>query len=123
MKKYLPFFIFFILVAVNAGAGEKRVPLKSGEYKFRYCDIEYENPICFDGLDVKILGQEIWVSNNTDNLTGPKGLMEHGTLFWHKGTQQWIIITKPEDKSAAEIGGCSDGPRTINLKSRTFESC
>ncbi len=123
MKKYLAFCIFLIFVATNAEAGEKRVPLKSGDYKFRYCDIEYENPICFDGLDVKILGQEIWVSNNTDNLTGSKGLMEHGTLFWHKGTHQWIIVTKPEDKNAVEVGGCSDGPRTINLKNRTFYSC
>jgi len=124
MKKYqIISIIFFLSISVSAMEKERPVPLKSGNYKFQYCDVEYANPICFPGLDVKIQGRKIWVTNNTDRLKGHNGLIVSGTLSWHKNSNSWIIATNAADKIAKEVGGCSDGPREIDLTNRTFYSC
>lgn len=121
MIKYLA--VLAALLSLPAQATERRIPLAGGNYKFRYCDVEYVNHLCFDGLDVKIKGRRIWIANSTGQHTGYKGVIEKGTLFWHMNSKQWIIVTKPEDKTATEVGGCGDGPRTIDLEKRIYYTC
>ena len=123
MSRHIAALAFLVAFTATATASEKPVPLKSGNYKFRYCDVEYVNPICFPGLDVKIAGREIRVTNNTNHLTGGKGLIESGTLHWHQASGGWIIVSSPEDKTATEVGGCSDGPRTIDLIKKIYYTC
>ncbi len=99
------------------------MPLGNGHYKFQYCDVEYAKPICFSGLDVRLEGRRVWVTNNTDHLSGGKGLVESGTLHWHEATHQWIIVSAPGEVAATEVGGCSGGPGILDLEKRIYYAC
>ena len=49
-------------------------------------------------------------------------VMAEGKLMKHK-TGRWIITYNPSDKELNEVCGCTDGPATINFKTKQFWMC
>ena len=43
--------------------------------------------------------------------------------MWHAESEQWIIGRKEEDRSLRDVGGCSGGPRVIDLRNRVYWTC
>ena len=50
-------------------------------------------------------------------------VLAEGTLTWHAASRRWIIARAPEDATAEEVGGCSDGPETIDFATREHWTC
>lgn len=60
---------------------------------------------------------------NDGSLSGKKGeIIEEGQLLQHI-SGKWIIGTNEDDKFAAEVGGCSEGPLEIYLEERKLWLC
>ena len=50
-------------------------------------------------------------------------VLAEGTLTWHVASREWIIARSPADMTAEEVGGCSDGPETIDFVTREHWTC
>ena len=50
-------------------------------------------------------------------------VLADGELAWHAGARRWIIADDPADVAAPEVGGCTDGPPTVDLALREFPDC
>lgn len=74
-------------------------------------------------LQVIIDNPKIVVQNTEESKIWPTGVIEDGELFFHKASQQWIIIHSNEDKKALEIGGCTDGPTVVDLVNKIYWTC
>jgi hypothetical protein len=61
--------------------------------------------------------------NESESDVFPRGILEEGTLIWHKKSAQWIIGQVPADADAGEVGGCSDGPAVIDLEKKIYWTC
>ncbi|CAA0110317.1 Uncharacterised protein [BD1-7 clade bacterium] len=112
--------IFLLTISVNSLAQE--LPLEDGEYKFQH---KYAEHPSLDSLtfNVTIQGFNIIVSNSQPSTVWPQGVIEQGKLFLHSNSKQWIIINNNDEKSATEVGGCSDGPTVIDLVKKIYWSC
>lgn len=61
---------------------------------------------------------------NDGSLNGNKNdTIDTGIIKTHLKTKKTILSKKPEDIHAPEIGGCSDGPRVIDLVNKIIEFC
>ena len=61
---------------------------------------------------------------NDGSLNGNKNdTIDSGILRTHIKSGKSILSKKPEDIHAPEIGGCSDGPRVIDLVNKIIEFC
>jgi len=61
---------------------------------------------------------------NDGSLNGNKNdTIDTGIIKTHLKTKKTILRKKPEDIHAPEIGGCSDGPRVIDLVNKIIEFC
>ena len=99
--------------------------LKNGTYKFSIRDAEYVGHPIVAKCKVIINGNKIKViyTDNTLTLIKYGDTFDEGTLIWHKKTKQWIIGHSKQDINAKEVGGCSDGPRVIDLKKKEIWNC
>jgi hypothetical protein len=97
----------------------------SGTYTYKIAWAEWGGKTLRATCTVIIKGDSIKVINNgRGNITGNKGdMLDEGIIMKHKKTGKWIIGKNEKDKSAKEIGGCSDGPSVIDFKKRIFWSC
>jgi hypothetical protein len=50
-------------------------------------------------------------------------VLAEGELAWHAAAKRWIIVVEPGDATAEEVGGCSDGPETVDLVTREYWTC
>jgi len=107
---------------VGGDAPGPRIPLGSGEYEFVHRFAEHPS-IRSIRVDVRIDGSHIAVYNHESDSVFPLGLLEQGTLLWHAGAGRWIIGNSDEDSLAPEVGGCTDGPTTVDLVERIYWTC
>ncbi len=113
--------IFLIFIYISS-FGQK---LKNGTYKFSIRDAEYVSHPIVAKCKVIIKRDKIKVIYIDSSLTLIKygDIFDEGILMWHKKTKQWIIGHSKQDKNAKEVGGCSDGPRVIDLKKKEIWNC
>ncbi|NRS90340.1 hypothetical protein HNQ02_003280 [Flavobacterium sp. 7E] len=99
--------------------------LSSGTYLFSIRDAEYQGHPIVAKCKVIIEGEKIKViyTDNTLSILKYGELFDEGILIIHKKTGQWIIGHSKKDADAKEVGGCSDGPRVIDLKERVLWNC
>jgi hypothetical protein len=97
-------------------------PLSEGTYQFV---LRFAEHSAIDGppLKVTIRGDSIYVDEVGERTTLSSRFVVSGLLLWHIPTGQWIIGEKPEDASADEVGGCSDGPLVIDPRFFQVWSC
>lgn len=112
--------IISLLVTVNGLA--KDIAISDGEYVFQHKFAEHPNMPSIQ-LNVIVKGILVTVINDDDDEIFPLGIIDHGELFWHKSSGQWIIVNFPEDKIAKDVGGCSAGPSVIDLKDKVYWTC
>ena len=99
--------------------------LKNGTYKFSIRDAEYYSHPIVAKCKVIIKGNKIKVIYTDTTLTNIKygDIFDEGILIKNKKTKKWIIGTSKKDADAEEVGGCSDGPRVIDLKKKELWNC
>lgn len=126
MKPQTPGFVLLLttaLVMLSSGCA-KQVPLNDGMYAFehRFAEAEHQS-IKSVTLLVTINGDRISVTNNDRFDVFPEGVLEAGTVMWHRQSGQWIIGHSKADAEAAEVGGCSGGPTVIDLVKKIYWTC
>ncbi len=98
------------------------LPVKSGAYTFQHRDAEFPDARGFP-VRVSIRRYKFTVTNPKPYGPIPSGVIEEGTLMWHRKTQQWILGDSEADREAPEVGGCSSGPDVIDFKTRIIWTC
>jgi hypothetical protein len=97
-------------------------PLATGRYEFQHRFAEHP-----DMKSIKLVGEiiddHIVLTNADSEEVFPFGVIDQGTLMWHAASQQWIIGTSDDDRTAEHVGGCSDGPSVIDLVKREYWTC
>ena len=108
-------FLFFLASCSN------EQPIQSGSYVFKHKYAEHPGleSITFD---VEIDGLKVTVTNNNQEGTWPKGVVEEGRLFLHS-SNKWLIVHNKSDEQAEEVGGCTDGPTVIDLEKKIYWTC
>lgn len=117
----LPIALMMLALAWPA-AGEPKLPLPSGQYVFQHRFAE-DPQFPSIRVQVKISGSRIVVVNPRASATFAAGTLAEGRLMWHAASRQWIIGNDPTDKSAEEVGGCSDGPEVVDLVRKIYWTC
>lgn len=87
----------------------------SGEYVYAVAFAEYQGASMGKTVKVIIDGESIRVifdGNEVDN----------GLLMKHK-SGAWIIGINETDKELDEVGGCTDGPSTIDFENKKYWMC
>lgn len=114
--------VIFTLGACTSVGIPHNPPLVSGTYIFSHRDAEFPDAPGFLVI-VKILGDKFSVENPTPYGPIPAGIIDEGTLMWHEASHQWILGNSELDRYAEEVGGCSDGPSTIDFENRILWTC
>ena len=122
MKRSLVLAVAMTLTSACSAENDPAVPLAPGQYDFQHRFAEHPT-IPSIKLQVTISGSHIVVVNPTASDPFPAGTLAEGRLMWHTATQQWIIGHEPSDKSTSDVGGCSDGPETVDLVNRIYWTC
>ncbi|TQM16707.1 hypothetical protein FB548_0075 [Pseudoxanthomonas sp. 3HH-4] len=101
---------------------EPAMPLPSGTYAFQHRFAEHR--------DLPSIRLEAWIEDGRIRLTNhdrndvfPRGLIAEGMIVWHAASRQWIIAAQPEDATAIDVGGCSDGPEVVDLQRKIYWTC
>ena len=111
-----------VVASSSASSGSPSLPIKSGTYQFWHRDVEFPSSKGFR-VTVTIRGNRVSVVNKEPQRVFPLGVIEEGTLMWHPASMHWIVGHSEADEHAAEVGGCSDGPHVIDLRSRILWTC
>lgn len=122
MKHSLVLLALAILVSACSDASAPAIPLAPGQYIFQHRFAEHPTIPSVE-LQVTIAGSHIVVVNPTASNPFPAGTLAEGQLMWHAMSQQWIIGQEASDKSALDVGGCSDGPETVDLVNKIYWTC
>jgi hypothetical protein len=112
-----------LLGTAGSSAAEPPLPISSGRYEFGHRFAEYPNIISSTKFIAIIDGYHITLTNEGRTDVFPAGLIEEGTLMWHEPSQQWIIGSVESDRESRDVGGCSDGPRVVDLMQRVYWTC
>ena len=122
MKRAFVLFAAATLAAGCSTAPQPRVPLPSGAYAFehRYAE-QPQHPGM--SLEVTIRGRHIVVFNPVASGPFPAGVLAEGRLWWHAASGQWIVAYAREDRTAEDVGGCSDGPEVVDLERKIYWTC
>ena len=110
------------LLSAVVGSAERRVPLASGTYDFRFRDAEFSNWTGFP-VRVTIRGDHVTVVNTEPRGDIPVGIILEATLMWNHRVGKWVLGEKESDRDAEEAGGCGDGPLAIDFEARDIWSC
>lgn len=110
------------LFTIAACSSTKDAPLADGEHDFQHKFSEHPHIESIQ-LKVSIEGNQVTVLNQVESKVFKKGVLEQGELFWHQKTGKWAIVHSEKDKSAEEVGGCSDGPYEIDLEKKIYWTC
>lgn len=96
----------------------------NGTYTYTVAFAEWSGKSFGTTCTVIIKGDSVWVlTDESKSLGGAKGeIIDKGILIKHK-SGKWIIAKSENDKNAAEVGGCSDGPRVIDIKRKKNWLC
>lgn len=122
MKNSLLLIVTATLLSSCSAASDPKIPLATGQYVFQHRFAEHPT-IPSIPLQVTITGSQIVVVNPTASDPFPAGTLAEGQLMWHSASQQWIIGHEASEKSAPEVGGCSDGPETVDLIGKVYWTC
>lgn len=97
----------------------------SGTYTYSIAFTEWQGKFLGATCTVRIKGDSVTIIHNGNSkLSGAKGdVIDQGILMKHTKTGKWIIAHSAKDKSANEVGGCSEGPRIIDFKRRKVWLC
>ncbi|HEY1137241.1 MAG TPA: hypothetical protein VGE64_07110 [Xanthomonadaceae bacterium] len=109
------------LLPLALGAAE-RLPIRNGEYAFRHRSAEHPN-LPAHPLVARITGTRIVLLNRKASSVFPIGVVAEGDLMWHAASKQWILGKDAADRTAEEVGGCSDGPEVVDVKKRVYWTC
>lgn len=63
------------------------------------------------------------IVNPTRSDPFPADVIAEGLLMWHSASQQWIIGHEASEKTAQDMGGCSEGPEIVDLVNKTYWTC
>lgn len=109
---------FFAFVS-SLAAAQRPV---SGTYSYSVAFAEWGGKSLGSTVTVIIKSDSIKIIND-GTLSGKKGeIIEQGRLVKHK-SGKWIIVKRPEEELADEIGGCSDGPSEIDIVNKKWWTC
>lgn len=125
LKGRIPVSLLAATLLLLHGCAEKnegRIPLADGTYEFQHKYAEHPDMASFL-MTGHIQGRHIRLYNDEKDEVFPRGLISEGELFWHADSQQWIIVTEPEDKTATDVGGCSGGPNVVDLVNKVYWTC
>lgn len=103
-------------------AAAARPPIPEGTYAFRQRSAEHPQ-LPAHPLVARIRGTHIVLINRSRAAHMPLGVVAEGELMWHAKSKQWILGHDPADRTADEVGGCSDGPEVVDLKQRVYWVC
>lgn len=117
----------FLLIAVTitstcSAESEPQIPLSSGQYVFQHRFVEHPT-IPSIPLHVTISGSHLVVVNPAASDPFPAGVLAEGQLMWHAASKQWVIGHETSDRSAQDVGGCSEGPEVIDLAGKIYWTC
>lgn len=119
---------YFVVNAIGPGGRTPGIvapvagPLPAGDYAFTHRFAE-QSEIPGSAVTIRIDGDHITVRNGGALPAFPRGVIAEGRLMWHVASGQWIIGKSPEDRSAPEVGGCSEGPEVVDLDARIYWTC
>jgi hypothetical protein len=99
-----------------------RLPIRDGEHAFRHRSAEHPN-LPAHPLVARITGTRIVLINRKSSSVFPLGVIAEGELMWHAASKQWVLGHDPADRTAEEVGGCSDGPEVVDLRGRVYWTC
>jgi len=121
MKHTFIFFALLTIVLTQTAAAQKP---KDGSYLYKVAFAGWGSKPTSITVLVKIKGDSVYIIHNGGNLSGHKGeLIDSGIIMQHKRSGKWIIGHRPEDRTASEVGGCTDGPRVIDFTRKIFLLC
>ena len=106
----------------TAQAQDPKLPLPPGRYTFEHRFAEQPR-LPHAKVLVIIRKRTIQVINTQAHPPFPKGVIAQGRLVWNQPTGQWIIGEGAGDRTATEVGGCSDGPEVVDLVKRIYWTC
>src|SRR5690606_29280555 len=95
------------LLTAVAESAERRVPLPSGTYDFRFRDAEFSHWTGFP-VRVTINGEHIIVVNDRPRGDIPAGVIWEATLMWNDRIGKWVLGEKEADRIAEEAGDCGE---------------
>lgn len=113
--------LLLCLLPLAVGAVE-RPSLRDGEYAFRHRSAEHPN-LRAHPLVARITGTRLVLVNRKPSSVFPLGVVAEGELMWHAASKQWVLGRDPADRTAEEVGGCSDGPEVMDLMKRVYWTC
>lgn len=122
MKHSFVLIVMAMLASGCSAANGPAIPLRSGQYVFQHRFAEHPTLPSIT-LQVTIAESHITVANPVASDPFPAGVLAEGQLMWHAASQQWIIGHDASDKSIPEVGGCSDGPETVDLVNKIYWTC
>ena len=122
MKRPLVLVVAMALASVCSAEDAPTIPLASGQYDFQHRFAE-QPTIPSIKLLVTIAGSHIVVINPKASDPFPAGTLAEGQIMWHASSRQWIIGHEASDKFASDVGGCSDGPETVDLVNKIYWTC
>lgn len=110
------------LVITNVAIAAPALPIRSGLYIFQHRYAEQPTMPSITLL-AKINGHHIVLINQSQSDVFPMGVIVDGALAWHAQSKQWIVIQTKSDRSAKDVGGCSEGPDVIDLINKIYWTC
>ena len=122
MKHSILLIAVTMLICACSAASDPQIPLASGHYVFQHRFAE-QPPIPSIPLDVTISDSHIVVVNPTASDPFPAGVLAEGQLMWNVASKQWVIGHEASDRSAQDVGGCSDGPEGVDLVGKIYWTC
>lgn len=96
----------------------------SNTYIFKIAFAEWEGKSFGDEVFVVLMDKRIRIAYaGGGRLSARTGdILVEGELYWHE-SQTWIIAENEADKTAQEVGGCTDGPFMIDFEREIFWMC
>lgn len=99
---------------------ELSAEIPQGKFTYELFFAEFGGRVENEPVEVEIIGNWIVVYGN-EKLTDEEIIVE-GMLLRHK-SGEWIIAQDESQTEADEIGGCTDGPPTIDLETGIIGWC
>jgi hypothetical protein len=119
---YLILLTIVTMTSACSTTSDPQIPLASGQYVFQHRFVEHPT-IPSIPLHVTISDSHIVVINPTASDPFPAGVLAEGQLMWHAASKQWVIGHGASDRTAQDVGGCSEGPEVVDLAGKIYWTC